>query len=290
MADLTTRALSFTIYFGLAAAWMIFRFIRTRGKAALPPRDPDPVPWNIIDVLIIMALYTALLLGCSLAGYRIGESSANSDYIIAISLGCQASIHIGTVFYVFQVAFQTRKAPAEALGLSQRRLARNFGRGVSAYIMCSPLLVISIWFMDYVLTLDWTKMFLAKPLVKLLLRITGFSVGQQGIVTIWEQTESALLILVMTVFAVIIAPVTEEIFFRCFLQSAIRRKRSEYTAIVITAFIFAAVHMNLRLFIPLFVLGTVLSYLYERTGTIVAPLTVHVLHNAVTVGIILAKR
>ena len=89
---------------------------------------------------------------------------------------------------------------------------------------------------------------------------------------------------------VLVAPFVEEIFFRGFLQQAIRRKLGEYGTIAVTAVVFAAVHMNLRFFIPLTVLGVLLSYLYSRTGTLAAPITVHALHNGLMVTGLLTKR
>ena len=37
-------------------------------------------------------------------------------------------------------------------------------------------------------------------------------------------------------------------------------------------------------------LGMLLSYLYERTGTLTASLVVHALHNAVMIGILLLRK
>lgn len=266
----------FQVYCGLVAVWLTYRLIRGRGRVALPPRLPCPVPWSTADVALVVILYGILLLTCDYAlGTFNAEETDPSARAAVVDIVCRMSVNIAALFYVFQVVFKARGASSEALGLSSRELLGNCGKGIVAYLMCCPVLILSSRLVNYVLTLER---------VGTLLRTAGFDLEKQTVVTIWEGIESWPVIIVLSVFAVIVAPVTEEIFFRGFLQQAIRRRRGEYATIAITALIFAAVHMNLRFFIPLTILGGLLSYLFARTGTIAAPILVHALHNAVMIG------
>ena len=54
-----------------------------------------------------------------------------------------------------------------------------------------------------------------------------------------------------------------------------------------TALLFAAVHMNAVTFVPLAVLALVLTALYERTNNLLAPITAHVLFNALNFATLL---
>jgi membrane protease YdiL (CAAX protease family) len=82
----------------------------------------------------------------------------------------------------------------------------------------------------------------------------------------------------------VVAPVAEEVFFRGVLQSALAGAlRNRWLAIVLAAAAFGAVHLTQpQAVLPLIAMGLVLGYLYERTGTLAAPIAVHVLFNLKT--------
>ena len=50
-------------------------------------------------------------------------------------------------------------------------------------------------------------------------------------------------------------------------------------AMLISAFIFAIMHMNLRAMLPLFAVGICLAWVYEKRGNIWAPITFHAAFN-----------
>lgn len=95
--------------------------------------------------------------------------------------------------------------------------------------------------------------------------------------------ESALLIF----FAVLVAPVTEELFFRAGLYRFLKSRLPAPVAVAAASFLFALSHFNLESFLPLFVLGWLLARLYERTGHIAAPILFHALFNLATILLIL---
>ena len=80
--------------------------------------------------------------------------------------------------------------------------------------------------------------------------------------------------------AVLLAPVAEEMLFRGILYPAIKQSGYPRLALWGTSLLFAAVHMNVVTFVPLVVLALVLTLLYERTDNLLAPITAHVLFNA----------
>ena len=76
-----------------------------------------------------------------------------------------------------------------------------------------------------------------------------------------------------------IGPIAEECFFRGVVYAALRRRTSRIVAILASGAIFALIHTNPVGFLPIMVLGCVLAYLYERTGSLASPLAIHILHN-----------
>jgi membrane protease YdiL (CAAX protease family) len=80
--------------------------------------------------------------------------------------------------------------------------------------------------------------------------------------------------------AVILAPPAEEMLFRGLLYPFIKRAGFPRLALWGTALFFAAVHSNLLSFVPLVLLALLLTWLYEKTDNLLAPIAAHGLFNA----------
>jgi uncharacterized protein len=84
-------------------------------------------------------------------------------------------------------------------------------------------------------------------------------------------------------FAVIFAPVAEEIFFRGILYPALKQFGFPRTALWATSVVFAAIHHTAAIFFPLLLLSLVLVWLYEKTDNLLAPITAHAVFNGINV-------
>jgi membrane protease YdiL (CAAX protease family) len=89
---------------------------------------------------------------------------------------------------------------------------------------------------------------------------------------------------VLWLSAVVIAPVAEELFFRGVCQTALNHVfRRRWLSTVIVGLAFGLAHFpQPHVVAPLIVLGLILGYVYERTGSLVAPITMHLLFNLKT--------
>jgi len=79
--------------------------------------------------------------------------------------------------------------------------------------------------------------------------------------------------------AIFLAPAAEELIFRGILYPAIKFSGHPRLALLGTSFLFAAVHLSLTSFVPLFLLAVVLVFLYEKTDNLAAPIAAHALFN-----------
>ncbi|MBV6624775.1 MAG: CPBP family intramembrane metalloprotease [Rivularia sp. (in: Bacteria)] len=95
-----------------------------------------------------------------------------------------------------------------------------------------------------------------------------------------SQDNVALLIFFST--AAIAAPLFEEFLFRGFLLPSLTRYFPVWGSILISSFVFAAVHLSLSEVIPLTVLGIVLGVVYSRSRNLLAPMLLHSLWNSGT--------
>jgi sodium transport system permease protein len=73
--------------------------------------------------------------------------------------------------------------------------------------------------------------------------------------------------------------VCEELAFRGFILSGLRRRFRPRAAVFLSSFLFALFHMNVFQFIPHFVLGVVLGTLVLRTGSVFPAMTFHFAYN-----------
>ncbi|MDB6116353.1 MAG: amino terminal protease self-immunity [Verrucomicrobiaceae bacterium] len=103
---------------------------------------------------------------------------------------------------------------------------------------------------------------------------------KQAVVKLLEDTKSPLVKMAMTFMAVIVAPLAEEIMFRGFIFGVLRRYTDTVFAGLISALLFAAVHVHLGSFLPLFVLGLFFVMAYEATGCLLVSMFMHALFNA----------
>jgi hypothetical protein len=87
--------------------------------------------------------------------------------------------------------------------------------------------------------------------------------------------------------AILLVPVTEEMLFRGILYPAVKQLGYPPLALWSTSLLFAAIHMNAVTFVPLATLALVLTMLYERTDNLLAPITTHVLFNALNFATLL---
>jgi len=94
----------------------------------------------------------------------------------------------------------------------------------------------------------------------------------------------------VTVAIVVFAPIAEELFFRGIVFNAWLREAGRLWAYVGSAALFAAIHLSLESLLPIFLLGLALAWVYQRTGTLLAPITMHATVNGISVALALAVR
>ena len=87
----------------------------------------------------------------------------------------------------------------------------------------------------------------------------------------------------LIVSSVILAPVGEEICYRHVIFKNLETTAGTVPAVWISALLFSAAHLNIRVFPALLLLGVWLTVLYRKTGTLLAPMMAHALFNGVTI-------
>ena len=100
-----------------------------------------------------------------------------------------------------------------------------------------------------------------------------------------------LIQLVVGIIAVVVAaPLGEEVFFRGMLFGSLRGRIGFAGAAALSAAVFALVHVQPPLVILMFFVGFGLAWVYERRGSLVAPIAAHATFNLIGYSLILLLR
>jgi membrane protease YdiL (CAAX protease family) len=101
--------------------------------------------------------------------------------------------------------------------------------------------------------------------------------------------DSSDVALVAVAFLVcVMAPIAEELFFRGFTFTALRRRLGTLGAAVVTGMIFGAIHLGgtqVEFIVPLMVFGFFLCLLYVWTSSLLPCIVLHALNNSLALGV-----
>ena len=159
-----------------------------------------------------------------------------------------------------------------SLGLTIRNWKSDVKTGLKHYLIVLPVIIASGFVVDFAL------------------RAFGIEPEQQDIINNVLSEDSLGVLAFMVFFGVLAAPIVEELIFRGFLQSAVRITCDKLQTVLTSGFVFALIHWNAHVFLQIFILGLLLAYLFEITGSLVAPITVHICHNTATLAFLLSYK
>lgn len=262
---------------GLCAllVWIIRRAARP-AKVSLHRTPGRPNSVNPAHLLVLLLLWQASReVGAGLLGRWLPGGSERSSVLLA---AIQQMVWLGTSLAVAAVTF--RHGLRRGMGLSLRHWVYDSGRGVFAYLAVLP---ICFGLFAASKALYWAVHHQPPPEHQMLVVMRQVS---------WPWQVMAI------VSAVVLAPLSEEVFCRGLVQSMFRRYTGRpWAAVVVTSALFALLHWDSLprgsgagwVQLPaLAALGVVLGYNYERSGRLVASIVIHVLFNSVSVGVSLA--
>ena len=100
--------------------------------------------------------------------------------------------------------------------------------------------------------------------------------------------DSTAALIAVSVLVCVVAPIAEELFFRGFCFTALRRGLGMLPAAALTGIIFGAIHLggtDIEFIVPLMVFGFFLCLLYVWTDSLLPCIVLHALNNALALGV-----
>ena len=223
-------------------------------------------PWRIETVLQFCAgIFACFFLGMTVSGVlqKIGvngfKNPGDFGNILLGTLSFQGATCGLILFFLRQHGINWR----DAFGFRDPKLKSSLGWSVALLVL---FIAPAAW---------WWQEISAQILTQL-----GWPVEDQAAVTMFKGVKAWGEYAYLTFFAVVLAPVAEEFIFRGMLYPFVKQLGFPKLAMFGTSLLFALIHADKAIFIPLFVLALALTWLYEKTDTLLAPIGAHALFNA----------
>jgi len=217
-------------------------------------------PWDVCRVVILFSFFAYVLIIIESGIVSLMPSLENKKYLIMMLNS--TVMDFLAIAIVLRIALVEYKERLRSLGLSMANFIKHIGIGIIGYITALPVIIGALVFTMWI-----TKLLKYTP-------------PMEPVVKLFLEEKSLLLLMYSAVFAIVFGPICEEIFFRGFMYPALKKRMGALMSIICTAFLFSVLHTNAVGFLPIMVLGVLLAYLYEKTGSLVPSIGVHVIHNA----------
>ncbi|PIQ82305.1 MAG: hypothetical protein COV76_04330 [Candidatus Omnitrophica bacterium CG11_big_fil_rev_8_21_14_0_20_64_10] len=233
------------------------------GKPFLPkigrPRGPA---WGGREILRIVI--AALLLEQGIVwvqwtvNWRSGVPLDSSGMTLAATLAIDGMIFLAA----WRLLNRPAVPAADGNGPRAGRFWPSVRLGMGTYFIFLPMLIIGMILLAA--ALEWLN---HKPEV-------------QPVFEIYFKEERAAILGWLTLLVAVVGPVAEELFFRGLLYGWLRSRIGIFRGLLVSAFFFALLHGQVVAFFPILALGLLLGWVYERSGSLAAPIAVHVFHNS----------
>ena len=182
-----------------------------------------------------------------------------------------------------------------------------FGTGIENYMLCKTIgsvVAIYVVYADYKKDLMLTGRYglkspFEKKHVKELMFVIGIticlSVGLNNIISMsplvqmseeFQNASDAFYgstIGIELLGSALVTPLLEELLHRGVVYGRLRRRMNMWSAVVLSALIFAALHFNIVQFIYAFLLGIVFALFVEKTGKLYPAIIAHIVANGIAV-------
>jgi CAAX protease family protein len=191
----------------------------------------------------------------SVAGFRQPEDFGN---VLLATLSFQGATWILIPVFLRYHGLRWR----DALGFRKRNLPRAL---LLALVVVALILPIAL---------------LLQQMSVVLLEKIHWTTKDEIAVTLLTAAKSRATRIYLGIFAVVLAPVAEEFIFRGVLFPFVKQLGFPKLAWLGVSFLFALIHGDAAIFIPLLLLALALTWLYEKTDNLLAPIFAHSLFNA----------
>jgi membrane protease YdiL (CAAX protease family) len=214
--------------------------------------------WDVAKVIILFIFFGYIFIMIESVLIRVFPLIKDDNFRMILNSSVLDAL--GVIFILYFTVGEY-KEKLITVGLSLKNFFRNVFLGIVGYIAIVPILIGVL------------------AAIALFINMIHYVPDKQPVVELFLKEKNTSFLLYTSIFAAIVGPIIEELFFRGFMYNAFKKRVGIFWAMLITAGMFALLHAHAVGFLPILVLGMLLAYLYEKTGTLVSSITVHMIHN-----------
>ncbi len=264
------------IVFAIAAGcvWLFFRKRWHRFENA--PGCPVAPGWSATaSASLRLGLFVAAIvlaqIGAGVAIDALGldlQPQLQPHEMVLVGLGRYAGEAIAIAGFVVLAVKERNASARRGVALGKAAL-----KGAAALALFWPVLMTLVW--------------LTNLIVRALTGSVPDAVAHQTLVLLLDSQPNAWA-LILAAMVVVLAPMVEEVLYRGMLQSAlVRLEMPRWWAIAATSVVFVSMHIAAApsaealpgMLAALFVLSLGFGWIYEKTGSLLAPMVMHMLFN-----------
>lgn len=272
------------VLFALFLCLLVFFAAKRSGYFNLPPEKTyNPVTlrqtlgaflvYLLLGMLILPLI--ALSVGYLLTGDVYGLKKISISWLVWIQIFSLGILFFSVLAYCSFIPAKTRDFIFWGEGdRTSQRFFKSVGIGALSWLISYPFVLLMGILTRFISGKIWGDYAIEQVAVKQLKNALGHPI----------------LFGILAFAVVILVPFLEELLFRGFLQSYLKKKMGRLSSILLTAAIFAVVHFapsqgvgNFTLIFSLFVLALFLGFLYEREENLWAPIALHTTFNGLSV-------
>jgi membrane protease YdiL (CAAX protease family) len=253
----------------LLGCWLLRTSLGTRALADSPPRRNN-MPL-VLSFIVLFASYFFVALSNSILMWLLPDLPKTQEVILGNLSICLSSLVMIVFILILVRHFFARRL--KGFGLNFRTIYKDLPAAFLNLLTIWPLIMVV-----FIVTIYFGHFFYGPD----------FQMQKhEALETISDNPQLPLRILV-TIVAVLVAPVLEELLFRGIFQTAIRsvlytKKHAPWLAIAISSGLFIMMHIDLSHWPALYVLGVGMGYSYEKSGSLFRSIFMHMLFNATSV-------
>jgi membrane protease YdiL (CAAX protease family) len=218
-------------------------------------------PWRAEAVLMLGA-GMLVIVSLSSIGASLVQERTSAPRFVGFVLSTLVGQCLAAVLVHFFLRYHGMRWK-EFLGINRRRVPLSMLIGILAAVIVMPV--------------GWATAELSARIITRLHQ----QPKQQVVVEVLESATDPGQRAVFALAAIVMAPLIEETMFRGILYPFLKQQGYRRLAFWGTSLLFAAIHMDLPRFLPLFVLALALTALYEWTDAMITPIAAHATFNAI---------
>ena len=229
------------------------------------------------SIFLLIGLITAIpLFGLNLSSFQDALNVNNPENIGLIKY-LQFIQHLG-IFVVPPIvaAYVFSKQPINYLNADKKSK-------FIVYLLAGVIIIFAIPFINYTGALN-AKLSLPESFSGLETKIKAMEKSAAKMTEVFLNVHSIGGLLVNLIIIALLPAIGEEFMFRGVLLKLFREwTKNKHAAVLISAFLFSAVHFQFYGFLPRFLLGVLFGYLFVWSKNIWVPVTVHFINNGLAV-------